>query len=105
MVPGSGLLDREFHLNSRVLSLLPVSFFVLGLGVGPFVLAPISELKGRQPVYITSSIIFVIFNIATAVSNNEVSLYILRFLAGIAGSSGPSLGAGSIVSGHEDGSW
>lgn len=102
VVPGSGALDREFHLDSRVLSLLPVSFFVLGLGVGPFVLAPISELKGRQPVYITSSIIFVLFNIASAVSNNEASLYVLRFLAGVAGSSGPSLGAGSIVSIDEE---
>lgn len=98
VVPGSGLLDREFHLNSRVLSLLPVSFFILGLGIGPFVLAPISELKGRQPVYIGSSIIFVLFNIATAVAPNEVALYILRFIAGVSGSSGPSLGAGSIVS-------
>lgn len=101
LVPGSGLLGREFHLHSRTLSILPVSVFVLGLGVGPFVLAPASELKGRQPIYLVTSIIFVLFNIGTALSNNNVTLNILRFIAGAAGSSGPSLGAGSIVSACE----
>lgn len=96
LVPGTGLLDRTFHLNSRELSLLPISFFVLGLGIGPFLLAPASELHGRQPIYLISSAIFVLFNVGTATVNTFAGLCILRFLAGAAGSTGPSLGAGSI---------
>ncbi|PWN31324.1 MFS general substrate transporter [Meira miltonrushii] len=96
VVPGAPLMDRFFSLHSRELSLLPVSFFVLGLGVGPFLLAPASELKGRHPIFLVSCFIFVLFNIGTAFSSNYAALNFLRFLAGAAGSTGPSLGAGSI---------
>jgi len=96
VVPGAPLMDRYFFLHSRELSLLPVSFFVLGLGIGPFLLAPASELKGRHPIFLISCFIFVLFNIGTALSTNYGVLCFLRFLAGAAGSTGPSLGAGSI---------
>lgn len=98
LVPGARLVDLEYSLRSRTISLLPISLFVLGLGIGPFLLAPASELRGRLPIYLISSIIFVLFNVATALVRNYVGLCILRFLAGAAGSTGPSLGAGSIVS-------
>ncbi|UZJ55992.1 hypothetical protein CBS101457_005312 [Exobasidium rhododendri] len=96
LVPGGEFLDRDMHLHSRTLSLLPVSLFVLGLGVGPFFLAPASELKGRQPIYLISSVVFVLLNVGCALVDTFPSLLVLRFLAGAAGSTGPSLGAGSI---------
>ncbi|PWN22803.1 MFS general substrate transporter [Microstroma glucosiphilum] len=90
-------ITAEFRIGrSHPLSVLPVSLFVLGLGAGPFCLAPASELKGRQPVYLLSSIVFVLFNIGCSVSPNFAALCILRFFAGVFGSSGPSLGAGTI---------
>lgn len=96
LVPGCAFVDRTFSLDSRTMSVLPVSVFVLGLGIGPFILAPWSETVGRQPVYVVTSAIFIAFNLGTAFSPNFVSLNILRFFAGAAGSTGPSLGAGSI---------
>lgn len=96
LVPGNGFVDHTFSLGSRTLSLLPVSLFVVGLGIGPFILAPCSETVGRQPVYIITSFVFIAFNLASAFSPNFVALNILRFFAGAAGSTGPSLGAGSI---------
>lgn len=100
VVPGGPFVDFGFHLHSRTLSLLIVSFFVLGLGVGPFLLAPASELKGRHPIYLGSSLVFVLLNLGSTLVHNFPGLIILRFLAGAAGSTGPSLGAGSIVSVH-----
>ncbi|GAC97403.1 multidrug transporter [Pseudozyma hubeiensis SY62] len=96
LVPGNGFVDHTFTLNSRTLSLLPVSLFVIGLGIGPFVLAPCSETVGRQPVYVITSLLFIVFNLASAFSPNFVVLNVLRIFAGAAGSTGPSLGAGSI---------
>ncbi|PWN48765.1 MFS general substrate transporter [Violaceomyces palustris] len=96
VVPGGMFIDRSFRLNSRTLSVVPVSVYVLGQGVGPFILAPISELKGRQPVYVIAAFLFILFNIGTTVSENFVALNVLRFFAGAAGSAGPSLGSGSI---------
>lgn len=96
LVPGNGFMDNHFGLGSRTLSLLPVSLFVLGLGFGPFILAPCSETVGRQPVYVVTSAVFIVFNLASPFSPTFAALNILRFLAGAAGSAGPSLGAGSI---------
>lgn len=96
VVPGCMYIDFKFRLHSRTLSLLTVSLFVLGLGIGPFLLAPASELKGRQPIYVLSSFVFVLFNLGSTLVHNFTGLLILRFLAGAAGSTGPSLGAGSI---------
>ncbi len=96
LVPGNGFVDHSFSLGSRTLSVLPVSLFVMGLGVGPFILAPCSETVGRQPVYVMTSAVFIAFNLASAFSPSFAALNILRFFAGAAGSTGPSLGAGSI---------
>ena len=98
VVPGCFFIGRTFHLGSRIASLLTVSLFVLGLGVGPFLLAPASELKGRHPIYLGSSVVFVLLNLGSTLVQNFPGLLVLRFLAGAAGSTGPSLGAGSIVS-------
>lgn len=96
VIAGASSIDQEWHIGSRVLSLLPLSLFVLGLGMGPFCLAPASELKGRQVVYMSTSVVFILFNIGTATVKTFPGLLILRFLAGVFGSAGPSLGAGSI---------
>ncbi|KAJ1036095.1 hypothetical protein NDA18_000238 [Ustilago nuda] len=96
LVPGNAFVDHSFGLASRTLSLLPVSLFVMGLGVGPFILAPCSETVGRQRVYVITSALFIVFNLASAFSPNFIVLDVFRFFAGVAGSTGPSLGAGSI---------
>ncbi|PWN29749.1 MFS general substrate transporter [Jaminaea rosea] len=96
IIPGCHAIDYKFDLSSRPLSLLPVSLFVLGLGAGPFCLAPASELVGRRPVYVVTSLIFILFNVATGAVETFPGLCVLRFFAGVFGSTGPSLGAGSI---------
>lgn len=66
------------------------------MAFGPFAFAPASELVGRRPVYITTALAFVALNAGTALSPNYASLIVLRFLAGAAGSTGPTLGSGVI---------
>ena len=96
IVPGARIISFDFHLGSRTLAIVPVSTYVLGLALGPFVFAPASELIGRKPVYVYTSLLFVLFNIATALAPTYASLNILRFIAGTFGSTGPTLGSGSI---------
>ncbi|KAE8239371.1 hypothetical protein A4X06_0g8296 [Tilletia controversa] len=98
VVPGAHSLDNDFNLDLPLEELLPVSVYVLGLGIGPFLLAPISELRGRKNVYLVSSWIFVVLNLGCIFTHHSfVALNIVRFFAGAAGSAGPSLGAGSIA--------
>lgn len=73
-----------------------MSVFILGYFFGPLFLAPLSELYGRLPVYLTCNVLFTIFNIACAVSNNLSSLVVFRFLAGTFGGCPITIGAGSF---------
>lgn len=96
VAPSLGLIARELHAKNHTITTLPVSLYVFGLGVGPFLLSPLSETIGRRWVYICSGFIFFLFNMGSALCKNMASLCVLRFLAGAFGSTGPSIGAASI---------
>ena len=89
-------IAADFNLTSIYTPNLPVGTYVLGLGLGPLYLAPMSEIRGRRIVYLISFSLFIIFSIGCALAPNIAALSILRFLAGISGSVGPTLGAASI---------
>ncbi|KAK4120843.1 MFS general substrate transporter [Parathielavia appendiculata] len=74
----------EFGVSSEV-SLLGVSFYVLGFATGPTFWAPLSELKGRRLPLVTSMFGFAIFNIANAVGKDLQTVLITRFFAGFFG--------------------
>lgn len=67
------------------MSALPVALYVLGLGLGPLYLAPLSELYGRRMIYIVFFGIFSIINVGCALVHNAAGLIVLRFVAGLAG--------------------
>ncbi|KAL2149452.1 hypothetical protein VTH82DRAFT_8103 [Thermothelomyces myriococcoides] len=76
----------EFGVSSEV-SLLGVSFYVLGFATGPTFWAPLSELKGRRLPLIISMFGFSIFNTANAVAKDLQTVLITRFFAGFFGAS------------------
>ncbi|KAF8857880.1 MFS general substrate transporter [Acephala macrosclerotiorum] len=49
---------------------------------GPMFLVPLSEICGRQPIFITSIFIFSILQIPTALSPNFTGLVVSRFITG-----------------------
>lgn len=73
--------------------------FVMGYGVGPMFLAPLSEIPqlGRTSVYIVSLGLFVIIQVPTALSKNLGALLPLRFLVGFVGSPALATGGASII--------
>ena len=71
-----------------------VSVWELGEGVGPFLIAPLSELYGRLPVYHISNILFLLCSVAGALSSSASMLIAFRFLNGFTVSSitlGPAM--------------
>lgn len=80
----TGAVAVEFGVSSEV-SLLGVSFYVLGFATGPTFWAPLSELKGRRLPLVLSMFGFFIFNIANAVSKDLQTVLITRFFAGFFG--------------------
>ncbi|KAM0546936.1 hypothetical protein ACHAPJ_010596 [Fusarium lateritium] len=86
---------QEFNL-SREVSTLGVSLFVVGFAVGPLIWAPLSEVFGRQILFVITYAGLTIFNVACAVAPNGASLLVFRFLAGAFGSS-PLTNAGGAI--------
>lgn len=93
-----GGIEKAFGVNSIDAS-LGLSMYVLGYGVGPLVLSPLSEIAaiGRSPVYIVTMALFVILSIPTAFVRNYAGLMVLRVIQGFLGS--PCLGSGPATLG------
>ncbi|CAG8234010.1 unnamed protein product [Penicillium salamii] len=85
----------EFHI-SQIVATLGLSFFIWGLGLGPLILAPLSEFYGRRPIYIASLFFFLVWLIPCAVAQNAETLIIGRFFSGLAGSAFLSVAGGTV---------
>ncbi|KAL2408158.1 MFS-rype transporter paaT [Exophiala dermatitidis] len=89
-------VSATFHVSNEV-SLLTITMFVIGFGVGPLAFAPASELWGRKPVYIITIGIAVIFEIPCAVAQNIGTLLVCRLIDGIAFSAPMTLVGGTLA--------
>ena len=65
--------------------------FVVSLGIGPLILAPLSETFGRRKLYLICFSIFALLQIPTALSPNAESLIVVRTFSGFFGSMQSSL--------------
>ena len=70
--------------------------FVVFLGIGPLILAPLSETFGRRRLYIVCFAIFSLLQIPTALSPNVRTLIAIRTISGFFGSVGIANGGGTI---------
>lgn len=89
-------VSEEFNVSEEV-SLLTITLFVIGFGVGPMAFAPLSEIYGRRPVYGITLAVAVLFTIPGAVAKNIGTLLATRFIAGVAFSAPMSLVGGTLV--------
>ncbi|GAB7361118.1 hypothetical protein MBLNU230_g1153t1 [Neophaeotheca triangularis] len=92
---GSTEIIQEFRV-SQVVYTLGISLFVLGFAIGPLLWGPMSELFGRQILFITTYAALTAFNAGAAGVNNIEGLIVLRFFAGAFGSS-PLTNAGGVI--------
>lgn len=93
---GQAEIIAEFGCSQEVAT-LGISLFVLGFAIGPLIWAPMSELYGRQWLFIGTYAGLTAFNAGAAGSQNIWTLIILRFLAGSIGSSPLVNGGGCIA--------
>ncbi|KAI6006335.1 major facilitator superfamily domain-containing protein, partial [Pisolithus orientalis] len=96
---GSGVQDQvqEEFGTSNTLATLGVGLYNLGVVFGVLFGGPLSELYGRRPVYIVSSICFVAFSLGSTLSLNIFALLICRTLMGLFGSPVFSIYGGSVA--------
>jgi hypothetical protein len=77
---------QQFHTSELIVT-LGVSLFVLGFAIGPLMWAPMSEIFGRQVLFIGTYAALTAFNAGAAGSKNITTLLLMRFFAGSFGSS------------------
>lgn len=84
---------------SEVAATLGLTLFVAGYGTGPMIFSPMSEIPqiGRNPVYLVTLLIFVVFQVPTALASNFGMLLAFRFLTGFFGSPVLATGGASLA--------
>jgi MFS family permease len=80
---------------SQIVAILPLTVYVLGLGFGPMLSAPLSETYGRRAVYTTIFLPSLLFTLGAGLAKNFTTLVICRFFAGMLGSGCLAVGAGT----------
>ncbi|KAM0541954.1 hypothetical protein ACHAPJ_013016 [Fusarium lateritium] len=88
---------RDFGSKNESLETFSVSIFVLGYAFGPLIHAPMSEMYGRLPLYHINSFLFILANVACALSVSLPMLIVFRLVAGFVGSCPLAIGPGSVA--------
>lgn len=88
-------LSKDFHV-SHTAAILSISLFVLGLGLGPLLIGPLSEVYGRNIVYRVSYGLFFVFSWPVTFAPNISVYFIFRFITGFCGSAFLSVAGGSV---------
>jgi len=96
ITPAISAISQQFNVSTTV-ALLPLTLYVLALGFGPVIAAPLSETYGRHKVYLYSAPIAALFTVGAGFSQNIWTLCILRFFSGMAFSPALAIGSGSIA--------
>ncbi|KAF2709802.1 MFS general substrate transporter [Pleomassaria siparia CBS 279.74] len=94
--PGVEQYTEEWHVSS-VAALVGITTFTTGFGIAPMVLAPLSEINGRRPVFIASGILFVICQLCTGLTRSYPGMLVVRFFVGVGGSTFSTM-VGGVVS-------
>ena len=83
--PGIGEIASDLGTSSDIV-VGATTGFVVFLGLGPLILAPLSETFGRRILYLVCFSIFALLQIPTALSPNVEALIAVRTISGFFGS-------------------
>lgn len=93
--PGIDQIAEGLHTSTNSVIACSTGFVVM-LGIGPLVHAPLSETVGRRRMYLSCFGIFTVLQIPSALAPNVETLIVMRTLAGFFGSVSIANGGGSL---------
>ncbi|KAI1361533.1 MFS multidrug transporter [Xylaria arbuscula] len=97
LAPAEKKISDDLHITQEYQWFLVNSLILVGVGLTPLLLAPLSEVYGRKPVLIVASTIFVIWNVACGASSTLGQILAFRLLSGFGASVADAL-AGGLMS-------
>ncbi|OLN96950.1 putative drug/proton antiporter YHK8-like protein 2 [Colletotrichum chlorophyti] len=94
--PSSAIMAQDLG-STQLAVLVGITTFCFGFALSPMVLAPLSEIYGRYPVFVISGVVYVVFQAVCSVAPNLTAMLIARFLVGVGGSVFSSVIGGVIA--------
>ncbi|KAG4025476.1 hypothetical protein MFRU_057g00190 [Monilinia fructicola] len=91
-----GMME-EFSITSEPVATLGVTTYLFGLAIGSLVLAPLSEIWGRRPVYIGSMAFFALMVLPCALGTSLGEILGVRFIGALAGAAMISNSPGTVA--------
>ncbi|KAL5373232.1 hypothetical protein DPSP01_012864 [Paraphaeosphaeria sporulosa] len=92
-VPG---MMVTFHVTSKTNLVLGLTTYLAGLALGSVILAPLSEMYGRRPVYLIAVAMFIVLIIPCALAQNLATILAVRFFGAFAGAAMISNAPGTV---------
>lgn len=89
-------VKEEFQISTTVFLLGNLLYLSIGVAFTPLLLAPLSEIFGRQPIFMSSAAIFGLLYIPAALTPTFTGFLIVRFLQGCLASVGNSMVGGTV---------
>lgn len=88
---------KEFHEKSEPIATLGVTTYLVGLATGSLVLAPLSEIYGRRPVYAGSLLFYCLMVLPCALATGLPEILVVRFFGACAGAAMISNSPGTVA--------
>ncbi|KAG9516788.1 MFS general substrate transporter, partial [Aureobasidium melanogenum] len=95
-ISGAHGMTVEFDVPNSTISLLGLTTYLFGMAAGSMIWAPLSEMFGRRPVYISTLFAFMFFIFPCAIAKNVSTVIVCRFFAAMVGCSVVSNSPGTI---------
>lgn len=83
---GTSEMMKDFNVSSEPVVTLGVTTYLIGLAFGAVILAPVSEMYGRRPVYMISMFAFMVLIIPCGIGSTLTEVLVVRFFGALAGS-------------------
>ncbi|QSZ33661.1 hypothetical protein DSL72_005229 [Monilinia vaccinii-corymbosi] len=97
LAPVEVQISRSLHITQAYEWLLVNSLILIGVGLSPLILAPLSEVYGRKPIIIIGSSIFAIWNMGCGAARTLDQMLAFRLLSGF-GASVADATSGGVLS-------
>lgn len=85
-----------FDVHSKTDIVLGLTTYLAGLALGSIILAPLSEMYGRRPVYLIAVFMFMVLIIPCALAQNLATILAVRFFGAFAGAAMISNAPGTV---------
>ena len=85
MAPSLGQISKDLDATESTTQ-MTLSIYVLSFAFGPMVLAPMTEVFGRKPVWLVSGCFYILWNTVCGFSHSNSLMIASRFLSGLGAS-------------------